>query len=64
MASKMGMPTPTFKNKVNPKQTAYKFTESELDKLVEVLREMAADIENVCGISFNKALSKISRKKV
>ena len=64
LASKMPMPVPTFKNKINPKQTAYKFTDSELDRLLEVLREMAADIENVCGISFNKALAKISRKKV
>jgi len=64
LASKMPMPVPTFKNKINPKQTAYKFTDSEVDRLVEVLRELAADIENVCGISFNKALAKIVRKKI
>jgi hypothetical protein len=50
LASKMPMPVPTFKNKINPKQIAYKFTDSEVDRLVEVLREMAADIENICGI--------------
>lgn len=64
LASKMPMPVPTFKNKINPKQTAYNFTDCELDRLVEVLREIAADIEVVCGISFNKALAKIARKKV
>ena len=58
------MPTSTFKNKINPKQTAYNFTDSEIDKLAEVLREMSADIENICGLTFNKALAKITRKKI
>lgn len=59
MASKMEMPVGTFKNKLSEKQTAYKFTEQEEDKLKEILRDMAADIEIVCGISFNKALAMI-----
>lgn len=57
------MPTTTFKNKLNPKQTIYNFTESELDRLMEVIKELGADIEIVCGISFNKGLAKIARKK-
>lgn len=60
----MGMPTPTFKNKINPKQTAYSFTDAELDRLFEVVRELLHDIEKVAGITFNKALAKIARKKV
>lgn len=59
LASKMEMPVGTFKNKLSEKQTAYKFTEQEEDKLKEILRDMAADIEIVCGISFNKALAMI-----
>lgn len=47
LASKMNMPAPTFKNKLNENQTAYKFTETEEQKLIEVLRELAADIEKL-----------------
>lgn len=54
----------TFKNKLNEKYPQYKLTESEQEKIIEVLKEMATDIENNFGISFNKALAKISRKKV
>jgi len=56
------MPVGTFKNKLSDNQTAYRFSDQELDKLKEVLREMAADIETVAGISFNSALSKIVNK--
>lgn len=49
LASKMPMPIPTFKNKLNPRQAAYGFTDGELNRLVEVLREMAGDIKGVCG---------------
>lgn len=63
LASKMGMPTTTFKNKLNPKQPAYNLTETEVEKLTGVLRELLQDLETVAGISFNKALAKISRKK-
>lgn len=59
MASKMGMPKGTFNNKLSDKQTAYRFTDVEEKKLKEILRDMAADIETVAGISFNKALSNI-----
>lgn len=63
LASKMGMNVTTFKNKINPSLPAYRLTESEEQKLYEVLRELAADIEIVIGISFNKALSAIVKKK-
>lgn len=56
LASKMEMPQGTFNNKLSEKQTAYKFTELEEEKLKVILRDMAADIEIVCGISFNKAI--------
>lgn len=59
MASKMGMPVGTFKNKLSEKQTAYRFTDQEEEKLKAILRDMAADIETVAGISFNKALATI-----
>ena len=62
LAFKMNMPSGTFKNKLSEKQTAYRFTESEEDKLKEILRDMAADIEVVAGISFNSALAKLSSK--
>jgi len=58
----MGMPVGTFKNKLSDKQTAYRFTDEELEKLKAILRDMAADIETVAGISFNKALSTIVNK--
>lgn len=54
----------TFKNKINAKYTQYKLTEIEQEKLIEVLKEMATDIENNFGISFNKALAKISKQTV
>lgn len=54
----------TLKLKLSPKFPQYKLTESEQDKLIEVLKEMATDIENNFGISFNKALSKIAKQTV
>jgi hypothetical protein len=62
LASKMNMPVGTFKNKLSEKQTAYKFTEDEQERLKGILREMAADIEIVAGISFNKALATVIGK--
>lgn len=64
MASKAGMNAYTFKMKMANNNPAYKFTDTEIEKLVSVLKELAADIENVCGISFNAALAGIARKKV
>lgn len=55
----MEMPRGTFKNKLSDKYPAYRFTDEELEKLNEILRDMAADIEIVAGISFNKALATI-----
>ena len=59
LASKMGMPVGTFKNKLSPTQIAYSFTETETEQLKSVLMDMAADIQEVAGISFNDALKKI-----
>jgi hypothetical protein len=64
LASKMEMPVGTFKNKLSETQTVYRFTESEEQRLIEVLRELAADIETVAGISFNNALATMAKKKI
>lgn len=53
----------TFKQKI-ARIRDYKFTDSELQRLIEVVRELGAEIEIIGGISFNKALAKIARKKV
>lgn len=47
LASKMGMPVGTFNNKLSEKLSQYRFTESEEEKLKEILKDMAADIEIV-----------------
>ena len=62
LASKMNMPVGTFKNKLSDKQSAYRFTEAEEDALKSILRDMAADIEVTCGISFNRALATVVSK--
>ena len=64
LALKANMKHSTLKLKLSPKFPQYKLTESEQEKLIEVLKEMATDIENNFGISFNKALAKISKQKV
>jgi len=64
LASKAKMKHSTLKLKLSPKFPQYKLTEIEQDKLIEVLKEMATDIENNFGISFNKALSKIAKQTV
>lgn len=63
LASKMGVNAYTFKMKLAGKPP-YKFTEADIEKLNEVLRQLAADIETVAGISFNKALATVARKEV
>ena len=64
LASKMKMNAYTFKMKIAGNNPSYNFTDSELQKLTDVLKELAESIEVVCGISFNKALANIARKKV
>lgn len=64
LASKMKMNAYTFKMKIAGNNPAYNFTNSELQNLSDVLKELAAEIEIACGISFNKALATIARKKV
>lgn len=58
----MKMPVGTFKNKLSDNQAAYRFADEETERLKEILRDVAADIETVVGISFNSALSKIVSK--
>lgn len=62
LASLMKMPAGTFKNKLSEKYPAYKFTEAEENKLKEILIDMAADIQDVAGMSFQEALKKIVKK--
>lgn len=62
LANRLGMPYGTFKNKLNDQQSAYKFKPEEEEKLKDILKDIAATIETVVGISFNKALSNIVNK--
>ena len=48
LASKMPMPKGTFNNKLSEKLTQYHFTENETERLKEILRDMAADIDKTC----------------
>jgi hypothetical protein len=64
LASKMPMNAYTFKMKIAGNQPTYKFTDAEIDRLKEVMQELSHDIEKVAGISFNKALAKVVRKKI
>lgn len=47
IAREIGMPESTFKNKINPNQTAYDFTEKELSKIVATLTKMRNDIDKI-----------------
>lgn len=58
------MPVGTFKNKMNENQSAYRFTDAEHEQLLQILRELAMDIEQVAGITFNNALASIVKKAV
>jgi len=64
LASKMGMPAGTFKNKLSERQTAYRFTEAETETLKGILLEIASDIQDIAGMTFNQALSQISKQKI
>jgi hypothetical protein len=59
----MKMPVGTFKNKLNEKLTIYRFTEDEETRLKEILLDIAADIQDVAGISFHEALKTIAKRK-
>jgi hypothetical protein len=58
LASKIGMLTGTFCNKLNPKHPT-KFTDAEIIRLKIVLKELQVDLENVSDIEFNDALKTI-----
>ena len=64
LASKINMKHSTLKLKLSPNFPQYKLTENEQQRLIDVLKEMATDVENNFGISFNKALSKIAKQTV
>lgn len=63
MASKMGLSVGAFKNKLSPNQSVYKLTDEEENQLKEILLDMAADIQDVAGMTFNEALKKIGKTK-
>lgn len=56
------MPVGTFKNKLNEKLVQYRFSVDEENQLKEILLDMAADIQDVAGMTFNEALKKIVKK--
>jgi hypothetical protein len=62
MKNVLKMPRGTFKNKLADNLPQYKFTELEEQALIDLLRDMAGDIEIVAGIIFNKALATIVNK--
>jgi hypothetical protein len=47
LAAKMRMPVSTFKNKLDPNQPQYHFSESETQTLKTVLAELKKDIDKV-----------------
>jgi hypothetical protein len=58
LASKMGMLTGTFCNKLSPNHTT-QFTDAEIIRLKMVLKEMVGDLEEVSEIEFNDALKTV-----
>jgi hypothetical protein len=64
LSSRMKMPVGTFKHKFNETNGKYRFTETEKEQLLIILRELATDIELVAGITFNSALADIINKPV
>jgi DNA-binding MltR family transcriptional regulator len=63
LADKMQMSKGNFKNKLNPNQTAYKFTDSESEKLNGILIELAKDITDLED-PFNNALKSLVQKEI
>ena len=64
LSSRMKMPVSTFKNKYNETNGKYRFTDAEKEQLLNILRELATDIELTAGITFNSALAGIVNKAV
>ena len=58
LASKMGMLTGTFCNKLNPGHST-QFTDTEIIRLKMVLKELSADLDKATGIDFNDALNAV-----
>ncbi len=58
MASKMGMLTGTFCNKLNPNHST-QFTDAEIIKLKGILIDLQKDLDAVTDIEFNNALKTI-----
>ena len=58
LASKTGMLTGTFCNKLNPKHPT-QFTEQEVIRLKMVLKDLCSDLEGCSQIEFNDALKQM-----
>lgn len=58
LASKMGMLTGTFCNKLNPNHST-QFSDAEIIRLKLILKELAGDLEGVSEVEFNDALKTI-----
>jgi hypothetical protein len=58
LASKMGMLTGTFCNKLNPTHTT-QFSDTEIIRLKMVLKDMVTDLETVSEVEFNDALKAV-----
>ena len=58
LASKMGMLTGTFCNKLNPNHST-QFSDTEIIRLKLILKELAGDLDAVTQIEFNDALKTI-----
>jgi len=61
LASKMGMTTTTFCNKVNGKDKNH-FNDVELIQLKMILKELYGDLELAIEIDFNDALKVMAKK--
>lgn len=58
LASKMGMLTGTFCNKLNPNHST-QFNDAEIIRLKLILKELAGDLEGISQVEFNDALKTI-----
>ncbi len=58
LASKMGMLTGTFCNKLNPNHST-QFSDHETIRLKLILKELAGDLDGATEVEFNNALKTI-----
>ena len=60
LAFRMGMPLGTFCNKLSLKHSA-SFTDIEIIRLKQVLKELYGDLEWIIGVDFNEVLTAITK---